>query len=74
MSAAALRKPMSKKLRFDVFKRDGFKCMYCGAHPPAAVLEVDHIKPVADGGANRMDNLITACICWNKLRDQESSR
>lgn len=26
------RKSISKKLRFDVFKRDGFKCQYCGAH------------------------------------------
>jgi 5-methylcytosine-specific restriction endonuclease McrA len=55
------RKSMSKKLRFDVFKRDGFKCMYCGAHPPGVLLHVDHIKPVADGGKNNIDNLITAC-------------
>jgi hypothetical protein len=55
------RKPISKKLRFDVFKRDGFKCMYCGAHPPSVLLHVDHINPVAAGGKNSIDNLITAC-------------
>ena len=60
------RKPLSKKTRFEVFKRDGFKCMYCGAHPPAVILEPDHIKPVADGGTNRMDNLITACFACNR--------
>jgi len=60
------RKSLSKKIRFDVFKRDGFKCMYCGAHPPAVVLEADHIKPVALGGKNRMDNLITACFACNR--------
>jgi hypothetical protein len=60
------RKPISKKTRFEVFKRDGFKCMYCGAHPPGATLEVDHIKPVADGGSNRMDNLITSCFSCNR--------
>lgn len=55
------RKPLSKKVRFDVFKRDGFVCQYCGAHPPAVVLHVDHIHPVAEGGTNDIDNLITAC-------------
>ncbi|MGL4265185.1 MAG: HNH endonuclease [Afipia sp.] len=55
------RKSLSKKLRFEVFKRDGFVCQYCGAHPPAVILHVDHIHPVAEGGSNDIDNLITAC-------------
>lgn len=58
---AEKRKSLSKKTRFEVFKRDGFKCMYCGAHPPGVLLHVDHIKPVAEGGKNHIDNLITAC-------------
>lgn len=53
-------------MRFDVFKRDGFKCMYCGKVPPSAVLEVDHITPVCKGGKNRMDNLVTACFECNR--------
>jgi hypothetical protein len=60
-----IRKPVSKKLRFDVFKRDQFVCQYCGSHPPAAVLHVDHIHPVAEGGDNSVDNLITACESCN---------
>jgi hypothetical protein len=59
------RKPLSKKTRFDVFKRDGFVCQYCGAHPPAAILHVDHIRPVAGGGTNDIDNLVTACASCN---------
>ena len=55
------RKPIPKKMRFEVFKRDGFTCQYCGAKPPDVVLHVDHIVPVADGGGNEMDNLVTAC-------------
>ncbi len=58
---ANVRKSLSKQTRFEVFKRDGFVCMYCGAHPPSVLLHVDHIKPVADGGKNDIDNLITAC-------------
>lgn len=55
------RQAISKKTRFEVFKRDGFSCQYCGAHPPAVTLQVDHIVAVAKGGDNGMDNLITAC-------------
>jgi 5-methylcytosine-specific restriction endonuclease McrA len=43
---ANTRKPLSKKLRFEVFKRDGFSCQYCGAHPPDVLLEIDHVIPV----------------------------
>lgn len=57
----AARKSLSKKLRFDVFKRDGFQCIYCGATPPSVLLHVDHITPVVAGGGNEIDNLVTAC-------------
>lgn len=61
------RTAISKKTRFDVFKRDGFQCCYCGAHPSETiVLEVDHIHPVADGGTNDIDNLVTACFDCNR--------
>lgn len=59
------RKAMSKRLRFEVFKRDAFTCQYCGAHPPNATLHVDHINPVSNGGGNDIDNLITSCDCCN---------
>lgn len=55
------RKPISKRVRFEVFKRDKFVCQYCGAHPPKAILHVDHIVAVANGGQNGIDNLVTAC-------------
>lgn len=56
-----IRKALSKKTRFDVFKRDLFTCQYCGAHPPGVLLHVDHIVSVASGGRNDKDNLVTAC-------------
>jgi len=55
------RKPIPKKLRFEVFKRDKFTCQYCGAKAPDVILHVDHIVPVAEGGDNDMLNLVTAC-------------
>ena len=53
-------------IRFDVFKRDGFTCAYCGHHPPEATLEVDHILPIAEGGGDDYENLITACWECNR--------
>ncbi|MEO6711377.1 MAG: HNH endonuclease [Planctomycetota bacterium] len=58
---AAARRAISKKTRFDVFKRDAFTCQYCGAHPPGVLLHVDHIVAVASGGRSEIDNLATAC-------------
>lgn len=55
------RKQLSKKTRFDVFKRDGFGCQYCGRTPPTVILHVDHIDPVKNGGRNNKDNLVTSC-------------
>lgn len=62
----AKRKQLSKKTRFEVFKRDAFKCQYCGRSAPDVILEVDHIVPVADGGKNDMINLITSCVECNR--------
>jgi hypothetical protein len=57
----ATRKAISKRTRFEVFKRDAFTCQYCGAHPPQVILHVDHIVAVANGGRDDMDNLVTSC-------------
>lgn len=55
------RAALGKKARFEIFKRDGFTCQYCGASPPGVLLQVDHIVAVAAGGSNEPDNLVTAC-------------
>ncbi|MFV9482306.1 HNH endonuclease [Christiangramia sp. ASW11-125] len=60
------RKSLSKKVRFEVFKRDKFQCQYCGKSAPDIVLNVDHIDPVANGGSNDLINLITSCFDCNQ--------
>ena len=57
---------LSKKLRFEVFKRDKFTCQYCGKRPPDVVLEIDHIVPKAKGGEDNSGNLTTACFDCNR--------
>ena len=60
------RQSTGKRLRFEVFKRDFFTCRYCGAQPPAVVLVLDHVLPVAAGGGTTMDNLVAACEPCNQ--------
>ena len=57
---------LSKKVRFEVFKRDLFTCQYCGKRPPDVVLEVDHVHPRCEGGSDEMDNLTTSCWDCNR--------
>jgi hypothetical protein len=52
---------LSKRTRFEVFKRDKFTCQYCGKKAPDIVLQVDHIEPKAKGGTDDLVNLVTAC-------------
>lgn len=59
------RRSLSKRLRFEVFKRDAFKCQYCGAAAPDVLLTIDHVKPVKGGGDDSLLNLITACAACN---------
>lgn len=61
----AKRKPISARTRFEVFKRDSFKCQYCGKSAPDVVLHVDHIKPASKGGDNSIINLVTSCANCN---------
>ena len=57
---------VSKRTRFEVFKRDKFTCQYCGRRPPDVMLEADHIVPRSKGGKNEIDNLTTACGACNR--------
>ncbi|MFG1794224.1 HNH endonuclease [Nocardia sp. NPDC049149] len=52
---------VSKRVRYEVLRRDGHACRYCGSAAPDVVLTVDHVVPVALGGSNDPSNLATAC-------------
>lgn len=56
---------VSKRLRFETFRRDIFTCHYCGASAPDVVLTIDHILPKTLGGTDAPDNLVTACADCN---------
>lgn len=55
-------------LRYDVLKRDRFRCVSCGASPATHVgcnLQVDHIIPWSKGGKTIAENLRTLCKLCN---------
>ena len=43
---------ISTRTRFEILKRDGFRCRYCGADPTKCVLHVDHVLAIANGGTD----------------------
>jgi len=53
--------PLSKRIRYEILKRDNHTCRYCGASAPDATLTVDHVTPVALGGSDDPSNLVAAC-------------
>jgi hypothetical protein len=56
------RQMMTASLRYDIMKRDNFKCVLCGRSAKDGVkLHVDHIVPVSKGGLTTPDNLRTLC-------------
>ncbi|SKD35918.1 HNH endonuclease, putative [Mycobacteroides abscessus subsp. massiliense] len=56
---------VSKRLRFEVLRRDNHTCRYCGRSAPGVQLTVDHVVPVALGGTDTADNLVAACSDCN---------
>jgi hypothetical protein len=55
-------------LREPIFRRDGYRCRYCGRTDH---LTIDHVIPLSRGGTNRPENLVTACRYCNS---QKSAR
>lgn len=48
--------------RFNIYRRDGYKCLYCGSKDS---LTLDHVLPKSKGGPNSWTNLVTCCMKCN---------
>lgn len=57
---------ISQNTSWAVYRRDGFKCRYCGADN--VPMTVDHLVTWEEGGPSIEDNLVTSCRKCNKLR------
>jgi hypothetical protein len=59
-------------MRWQVFTRDGNRCVVCGSRAADGVtLEVDHIMPLSRGGGNEMPNLRTLCATCNRGKSDQ---
>jgi 5-methylcytosine-specific restriction endonuclease McrA len=47
--------------RDEVFRRDGYRCVYCGGQFEPEALTVDHVQPRVRGGDSSPGNVVTAC-------------
>jgi len=55
-------------LRYEVLKRDHFRCSLCGASPATilgCILHVDHVTPFSKGGKTVSENLRALCESCN---------
>lgn len=62
------RKRLTSRVRYEILKRDDFRCQRCGADGASdrnVRLDVDHKKPVVRGGKSDPDNLWTLCSLCN---------
>jgi hypothetical protein len=64
---------VSRDLAMRVFKRDHFKCQYCGLDGRPSfehwlTMTIDHVHPYARGGPRHLENLVTACQPCNLIK------
>ena len=61
---------LTEALRQKVRQRAENRCEYCRSHQNYILgrLQIDHIQPLAKGGANAEDNLCLACELCNQYK------
>lgn len=63
---------VSKRLRFEIFRRDNHACRYCGTPASVAPLTIDHVIPSTLGGTDDPSNLVAACDDCNSGKSATS--
>lgn len=67
-------KTTSRRTRFKVLERDGYRCRYCGKTSDDIAIDVDHVVPVREGGSDDLDNLVAACVDCNSGKSGHPAR
>lgn len=68
--ASSLRGQVARKqaLRKSALRDCGQRCVYCGARLDQHTATLDHVSPLARGGAHEIGNLVSACAPCNRLK------
>jgi HNH endonuclease len=56
---------VSPEHRLIIYAADRFRCAYCGSR---WYLQIDHVRPRAHGGRDRLRNYVTLCRVCNKIK------
>jgi 5-methylcytosine-specific restriction endonuclease McrA len=59
------RIPFSRR---NIYRRDRFRCQYCGQKRDTGELSVDHINPRSRGGVSSWVNCVLACLDCNRRK------
>ena len=68
MRPIATRGQLSKRERQAIHAKTSGHCAYCGCDLPYARMQVDHIMPLANGGADETANMLPACRSCNHYK------
>lgn len=63
--------PQIQRVRFNrrtLFRRDGYRCQYCGKKPGTEELTLDHVNPRCLGGQTTWENIVCSCIDCNRKK------
>jgi 5-methylcytosine-specific restriction endonuclease McrA len=63
-----LPQPRKTFSRRTLYKRDHYRCQYCGCQPGSHELTIDHVLPRAQGGGTTWENCVLACIECNSKK------
>ncbi len=57
--------------RTTAYERDGYICRFCQKQLTRLTATLDHVKPLAEGGDNSLENLVTSCLDCNTKRNKK---
>lgn len=60
--------------RKNLYRRDHYRCQYCGAKPPLHDLSIDHLLPRSRGGHSNWENCVLACLRCNRRKSNRTLR
>jgi 5-methylcytosine-specific restriction protein A len=64
-----------ERQRARALRRDGWRCVLCQARGYVALAtQVDHIRPLAEGGTHALENLRSVCTTCHLERHRQDGR